>query len=75
MTQRLELGLADGKVIIKGNVSSDKVIQEDAKTPDCQLVSIVALLQDPFWRSIDSGACEYILMKSNFNSMLPSKSV
>ena len=53
-----ELRVADLLVLLEGDVAADHVIEEDAQGPDSQRVAVVAAASDPFWRSVDPGACK-----------------
>ena len=53
-----ELCVADLLVLLEGDVAADYVVEEPAQGPDGQRVAVVAAASDPFWRSVDPGACK-----------------
>ena len=52
---KVDTTTADSLVTLKWNVSTHHVIQQDTKTPHCQLVSIVTFLDDPLRRRVNMG--------------------
>ena len=50
-----ELSCADLFITLKWNVTTHHIIQQDTKTPHCQLVSIVTFLDDPLRRRVNMG--------------------
>ena len=54
----VEPAATDGLVALEWNVSTDQVVQEDPQAPHCQLVPVVALLDDPLRGGVDPGALE-----------------
>ena len=65
----------DGLVALEGNITADQVVEQDAEAPHSQLVPVVTLLNYPFRRRVDPGACRTIFRakQNNFSKQfLPS---
>lgn len=54
---KVQLGLADGLVGLKGDVAAHHVEEEDPQGPYSQGLGFVLGATDPLGRSIDSGSC------------------
>ena len=54
----VEAAATDGLVALEGNITADQVVEQDAQAPHSQLVSVITLLNYPFWRRVDMSSWE-----------------
>ena len=52
----VDLGIADLLILLKGNVSADHVVEENAKGPNGGRVAVIPAVSDPFWWGINSSS-------------------
>ena len=52
----LDLGIADGLVLLEGDVSTHHVVKEDPKAPNSGGIAMVAAVTNPLWGCVHSGS-------------------